>query len=112
MSSGVRVYFNKTTPANGLLDEFHLPFYSTIKHPALSFAERLAAVYKDAGIKVSVLCVSAIKKPVVLPSTLANMVIDAVRTEQFIISPVERTGKFLQENRKVGIKLTPFRANG
>ena len=93
-------YFVNTIPANGLLDEFHLPFYSTLKHPALSFAERLAAVYKDAGIKVSVLCVSAITKPAVLPSALANMVIDAIRTEQFIISPGEKTNRLCKKIRR------------
>ena len=82
-------YFVNTIPANGLLDEFHLPFYSTIKHPALSFAERLAAAHKNAGIKVSVLCVSGIRKPAVPPSILANRVIDAIRTGKSIVSPVK-----------------------
>ena len=93
-------YFVNTIPANGLLDEFHLPFYSTIKHPALSFAERLAAAHKNAGIKVSVLCVSGIKKPAVPPSILANRVIDAIRTGKFIISPGERTNKFRKKIRR------------
>src|SRR5215813_4452255 len=58
MLSRNKGYFVNTIPADGLQNEFHSPLYTTLKHPALSFAERLAATYKHKGIGVSVLCVA------------------------------------------------------
>jgi NAD(P)-dependent dehydrogenase (short-subunit alcohol dehydrogenase family) len=89
-------YLINTVPFTGLLNECRSEMYSTLKHPALSFAERIAAAYGSAGIKISVLCVdnemtfnnncfsSGEYDPVVLQDQAA-LILKGILHEQFMI---------------------------
>jgi len=95
-------YFLNVIPATGLFTEYNLRMYSTLKHPSLSFAERMAANYGNMGVKVSVFCYepcvteadgTAINKcNAVKLQNLAEQVIVGIRQEQFMI--------FLHDKRK------------
>jgi NADP-dependent 3-hydroxy acid dehydrogenase YdfG len=89
-------YFLNVIPTTGLFNEYNLGMYSTLKHPSLSFAERMAATYKNAGVKVSVVCsepfltkvdetVTNNKCDAVKLQDLAEQVIVGIRQEQFMI---------------------------
>jgi NAD(P)-dependent dehydrogenase (short-subunit alcohol dehydrogenase family) len=89
-------YFLYLIPSTGLFTEYSLDMYSTLKHPTLSFAERMAARYGNVGIKVSVFCsepfVTELDKTVtnnkcdaVKLQNLAEQVIVGIRQEQFMI---------------------------
>jgi NAD(P)-dependent dehydrogenase (short-subunit alcohol dehydrogenase family) len=90
-------YLLNVASAAGLTVEFHAAPYTVSKHAAVGFAEWLAAAYGDAGIKVSVLCPAAVRTPIIagIPSLeksaittdeLADIVVDAIGKEQFLIS--------------------------
>lgn len=49
-------YFLVAVPETGLFTEYNLGNYSTLKHPSLSFAERMSDLYGNLGLKVSVFC--------------------------------------------------------
>jgi len=88
-------YFLNLIPATGLFAEYDLGMYSTLKHPLLSFAERMAASYGHVGVKVSVFCselfitdvaiVTQNKCAVVNLQNLAGQIIEGIRHEQFIM---------------------------
>ena len=89
-------YFLNVIPATGLFGEYNLGMYSTLKHPSLSFAERMAAIYGNAGVKVSVFCSEPLVRNVdetvtnnkcdaVKLENLAGQVIEGIRQEQFMI---------------------------
>ena len=89
-------YFLNVIPATGLFAEYNLGMYSTLKHPSLSFAERMAAIYGNLGIKVSVVCsepfvaevdetVTNNKCDAFKLQNLAEQVIAGIRQEQFMI---------------------------
>jgi NAD(P)-dependent dehydrogenase (short-subunit alcohol dehydrogenase family) len=89
-------YFLNIIPATGLFAEFNLGLYSTLKHPSLSFAERMAAAYKNVGVKVSVVCfepfltkidetVISNKCDAVKLQDLAEQVVLGIRQAQFMI---------------------------
>ena len=94
-------YFLNIIPSAGLEEEFHLPLYSTTKHEALSFAERLVATYRNAGIKVSVLCHGSLRPSLESgnqfmreknpePEVLMDRIIYGIWKEQFLIYSTKR----------------------
>lgn len=100
-------YLLNTASAAGLVVEFHSALYSTTKHAAVGFAEWLAATYKDNGIKVSVLCPGGVKTPMAAgiatmmkeaidPDDLAEIVVNALAKEQFMISTHAHIWKIFQ----------------
>ncbi|WP_343673530.1 SDR family oxidoreductase [Chitinophaga sp.] len=100
-------YLLNTASAAGLVVEFHSALYSTTKHAAVGFAEWLAASYKDAGVKVSVLCPGGVKTPMAAelpnmmkeaidPADLADTVVKAIAKEQFMISTHEHIWQIFQ----------------
>lgn len=100
-------YILNTASAAGLLVEFHSVLYSTSKHASIGFSEWLAATYKNVGIGVSVLCpgpvrtpmaagVAAMQEDALEPEALADMVIEALDREQFMISTHEKIWKLYQ----------------
>lgn len=99
-------YFLNIIPGVGLEEEFHLPLYSTIKHEALSFAERMATTYRNAGIKVSVICNGSLRYPVEPgigatlekypePEVLADRVMYGIWKEQFMIYSTKKCGNHI-----------------
>jgi NAD(P)-dependent dehydrogenase (short-subunit alcohol dehydrogenase family) len=85
-------YLLNMVPDRGLQDEFRSDIYSTLNHPALGFAERMAAIYRPSGIKVSLLCLDTLKAMVGDSNdaghsrNLADVVVDGIQKEQFMIS--------------------------
>jgi len=89
-------YFLNMIPVTGLFAEYNLGMYSTLRHPSLSFAERMAATYRNVGVKISVVCsepfltkvdgtVTNNKCDAVKLQNLAEQVIAGIRQEQFMI---------------------------
>jgi NADP-dependent 3-hydroxy acid dehydrogenase YdfG len=85
-------YLLNMLPATGLQDEFRSDMYSTLNHPALGLAERMAALYRQSGIKVSLLCLDPLKtmegdsNDANYGQNLADLVVDGIQKEQFMIS--------------------------
>jgi NAD(P)-dependent dehydrogenase (short-subunit alcohol dehydrogenase family) len=108
-------YLLSTASAAGLLTQISAAAYSVTKHAAVSFAEWCAITYHDAGIRVSVLCPQAVRTAmldvaleadpvgsvpllsggVLEPADVAEVVVDAIREERFLILPHEVVGEYL-----------------
>ncbi|PBC36166.1 dehydrogenase [Rhodococcus sp. ACS1] len=107
-------YFVSTASAAGLLTQIGSATYAVTKHAAVSFAEWLSVTYGDDGVRVSCLCpmgvetklmrsgensgdplgVAATKAvvsagEVLQPGQVADIVLDAVDRETFLILPHE-----------------------
>ena len=91
-------YLLNMIPATGLFAEFQSELYSTLTHPSLSFATRMAVNYRAAGIKVSVFCSNSLLctardpfvKTLVDAQTLRDFtdnIVAGVQQEQFMIVP-------------------------
>lgn len=100
-------YFVATASAAGLLTQIGSAAYSVTKHASVGFAEWLSLTYRDDGIRASVICPmgvdtdllrdsgadgpaqSAVTEAgtVLTPSAVANVALDAVEVEQFLILP-------------------------
>lgn len=107
-----RGYFFSTASAAGLLTQIGSPTYATSKHAAVAFAEWLRVTYADQGIRVSTLCpmgvdtdllniegsiaIKAVKSAgsVLTPESVADDVIAAIGTEQFLVLPHAEVGDF------------------
>lgn len=105
-------YFFSTASAAGLLTQIGSPTYATSKHAAIAFAEWLRVTYGDRGIRVSTLCpmgvdtdllniegsiaIKAVKSAgaVVSAEDVAEEVIKAIGTEQFLVLPHPEVGDF------------------
>lgn len=104
-------YFVSTASGAALLTEIGSASYSVTKHADLAFAEWLAIRYGREGIKVSCLCPLGVDTgfldhddPVhqylsntsITPEEVAEAVIEALRSEQFLIVPHPRLLDFFQ----------------
>jgi NAD(P)-dependent dehydrogenase (short-subunit alcohol dehydrogenase family) len=101
-------YFCATASAAGLLTQIGSAPYTLTKHAAVAFAEWLSITYGDRGVRVSCLCPMGVNTPmlqgvdgmpnlggdvvraagaVVEPDEVAEIVVQAVRDERFLILP-------------------------
>jgi NAD(P)-dependent dehydrogenase (short-subunit alcohol dehydrogenase family) len=101
-------YFLSTASAAGLLTQIGSAPYSISKHAAVAFAEWLAVTYGDRGVRVSCLCPMGVDTPllregfgsgedalaarvvkaageVMGPDDVAEVVVDGLREERFLI---------------------------
>ena len=115
-------YFCSTASAAGLLSQIGSAPYTLTKHAAVAFAEWLSITYGDAGLRVSCLCPQGVNtnmlnagdvpgagpsssvvraSGVVLePAEVAEVVLDAITAERFLILPHPEVLTYLQ--RKTG----------
>jgi NAD(P)-dependent dehydrogenase (short-subunit alcohol dehydrogenase family) len=113
-------YFLTTASAAGLLTQIGSAPYSVTKHAAVAFAEWLAVTYGDLGVKVSCLCPMGVNTPmlnagapdgaisptggdvvraagmVLEPEAVADIVVDALREERFLVLPHTEVLTFFQ----------------
>jgi len=94
-------YLLNTGSAAGLLSQIGSAPYAVTKHAAVGLAEWLAITHGDQGIKVSVLCPQAVRTAMtednadgvasvdgmMMPEELADVVVNALREEVFLILP-------------------------
>lgn len=108
-------YMLNTASAAGLLNQIGSVSYGVTKHAAVGFAEWLALSHAHQGIKVSLLCPQAVRTPMldtglgaqaasvdglIEPEALAEVVVDGLRAERFLILPHPQVLDYMQ--RKVG----------
>ena len=104
-------YLLQMASAAGLLNQIGDAAYSASKHAAVGFAESLAITHGEQGIRVSVICPQYVATPmlgygdgenpqdlpgVLVPSDVAQSVIDGLAQERFLILPHPQVGKFIQ----------------
>lgn len=106
-------YLLSTASAAGLLTQVSAPAYSVTKHGAVAFAEWLAIMYGDAGVRVSCLCPQGVRTPLLDealedpvgaapllagglldPSEVAEVCVEAIRDERFLILPHPEVADF------------------
>lgn len=105
-------YFLSTASAAGLLTQIGSAPYAVTKHAALAFAEWLSVTYGDQGLKVSCLCPMGVDTPLLQeglakpggdealgarvvasagellqPEQVADVVVEGLREERFLILP-------------------------
>lgn len=100
-----------TASAAGLLTEIGSAAYSVTKHGAVAFAEWLSVHYRNQGLKVACLCPAGVatdfldlQDPVhqflhvnsVTAEHCADCVIEAVRSESFLVLPHAEVGEYFQ----------------
>lgn len=107
-------YLLSTASAAGVLTQVGALVYSVTKHAAVSVAEWLAITYGDAGVKVSCLCPLGVRTPMLdgaledtvgaaalladellEPEEVAEVVLDAIRAERFLILPHAKVGEYM-----------------
>jgi NAD(P)-dependent dehydrogenase (short-subunit alcohol dehydrogenase family) len=112
-------YFLTTASAAGLLTQIGSAPYSVTKHAAVAFAEWLSVTYGDRGIRASCLCPMGVNTAmlnagvdapggpsagdvvraagqVMEPEEVADMVVQAVREERFLVLPHPEVLTFFQ----------------
>lgn len=111
-------YFCSTASAAGLLSQIGSAPYTLTKHAAVAFAEWLSITYGDAGVRVSCLCPQGVNTamlragddPAVGPSSavvrsagvvlepadVAEVAVQAIRAETFLILPHPEVLTYLQ----------------
>ena len=105
-------YFLSTASAAGLLTQIGSAQYAVSKHAAVAFSEWLSVTYGDQGVRVSCLCPMGVNTPllyagqesgdaagasataavtsagaVLEPEQVADVVVDALREERFLVLP-------------------------
>ena len=108
-------YFLNTASAAGLLNQIGAAAYGVSKHAAVGLAEWLALTYAHQGIKVSLLCPQAVRTGMtgdsdataaaavdgmLEPEDVADVVIDGLREERFLILTHPEVHGYMQ--RKAG----------
>jgi NAD(P)-dependent dehydrogenase (short-subunit alcohol dehydrogenase family) len=108
-------YLLNTVSAAGLLNQIGSASYGVTKHAAIGFGEWLAMTHSHQGLKVSVLCPQAVRTAMLTdnestraasvdglmePEELAEVVIDGLRAEHFLILPHPEVLEYMQ--RKTG----------
>jgi NAD(P)-dependent dehydrogenase (short-subunit alcohol dehydrogenase family) len=111
-------YLVNTASAAGLLSQIGAAPYAVTKHAAVAFAEWLSITYGDRGIKVSCLCPQGVRtrmieapespagiteflrESAVEPDYVAELVVQAIAAEQFLILPHPEVGEYIK--RKAG----------
>jgi len=105
-------YLVGTISAAGLLNHVFAAPYGTTKAAALSFFEWLAIAYGEDGIRVSCLCPQGVRTDMlaaesrlglefltanaVEPEQVADVVLDGVRSEKFLILPHPEVAEYFQ----------------
>ena len=108
-------YFLNTASAAGLLNQIGGAAYGVTKHAAVGFAEWLAIHHGHQGIKVSLLCPEAVRTPMIEggqgaakaakaasldgmiePEALADVVVEKLREESFLILPHPQVLGYMQ----------------
>ncbi len=104
-------YLLHTASAAGLLSEMSSASYAVTKHGAVALAEWLAFTYGDRGIKVSCLCPQGVRTDMIAgddpvskmlqatavePEMLADMVVQSIEAEEFLILPHPEVLKYFQ----------------
>ncbi|MEM8498903.1 MAG: SDR family oxidoreductase [Pseudomonadota bacterium] len=105
-------YFMNTASAAGLLNQIDGAAYGVTKHAAVGFGEWLAIHHAHEGIKVSMLCPQAVRTAMtdndepatkaaandgmMEPEALAEVVIDKLREESFLILPHKEVLEYMQ----------------
>ena len=101
--------FMVTASAAGLLSQIGSLPYSVTKHAAVGLAENLAITYGDQGISVFALCPQAVDTEMtrqgggvaavdgmMKPEQLADAVMEAFRTDEFLILPHPEVKTYMQ----------------
>lgn len=103
-------YLLNTSSAAGLLNQIGSASYGVTKHAAVGLAEWLAMTHGDEGIKVSVLCPQAVRTEMTRghedhvaaingmmePEPVAQICVDAIRSESFLILPHEDVREYIK----------------
>jgi NAD(P)-dependent dehydrogenase (short-subunit alcohol dehydrogenase family) len=106
-------WFVSTASAAGLLSQIGSAPYSVTKHAAVAFAEWLSITYGGRGIGVSCLCPMGVETPLLRtdarmehvvraagatlqPDDVADIVVQALRDERFLILPHPEVARFEQ----------------
>ncbi len=109
-------YLFSTASAAGLLTQIDSGPYAVSKAAAVALAEWLAISYGSKGVKVSVLCPQAVRTNIIgddlavwdrpgnqagqdgllEPEDVAQMVVDTIREERFLLLPHEQVATYMQ----------------
>lgn len=104
-------YLVQMASAAALLSQIGDAAYSATKHASLAFAESISITHGKQGIKVSAICPqyvatqmtgykegeTANDKPAILsPAEVAEVVLQGIKQEQFLILPHEEVRQFMQ----------------
>lgn len=104
-------YLVNVASAAGLLSQVSDAAYTATKHAAVAFAESLAITHGDQGIKVSVVCPQYVNtnilgiseerraqamKGVITPEACADVIIDGIEQERFLILPHPEVHQYMQ----------------
>jgi NAD(P)-dependent dehydrogenase (short-subunit alcohol dehydrogenase family) len=102
-------YLLSVASAAGLLNTTGSSSYAATKHAAVGLAENIAIMYGDQGIKVSVVCPQAVRSGMTReevsvaavdgrlePEAVADLVIEALADERFLILPHPEVKTYLE----------------
>jgi NAD(P)-dependent dehydrogenase (short-subunit alcohol dehydrogenase family) len=112
-------YYVVTASAAGLLTQIGSAPYAVSKHAAVAFAEWLSVTYGDCGVRVSCVCPMGVDTAMLVPGEagalnpsgsaivrgagkvldpveVANIVLDGIAEERFLILPHPEVGRFFE----------------